>query len=58
MHTVDDTRGPAEKFLGDEDALRDRQRDNVRRLFGAGDGAARNLAALREEITRERGEAG
>ncbi|WP_433275580.1 hypothetical protein ACQPZA_30710 [Pseudonocardia xinjiangensis] len=58
VHTVDDARGLAEKFLaGEPDPLRPRQRDNVQRLFGSGDSTERILAALRREIALERGDA-
>jgi hypothetical protein len=57
VHTADEARRLAEKFLGGHpDPLRPRQRDNVRRLFGAPASAERILAALRSEIARERGE--
>jgi hypothetical protein len=56
VHAVDEARRLAEKFLdGEPDPLRDRQRDNVRALFGPGDSVGRILTALREEIARERG---
>lgn len=58
VHTVDEVRRLAETFVGGEpDPLRFRQRDNMQRLFGAGFSAERILAALRQEIARERGEA-
>jgi hypothetical protein len=58
VHTVDDARGLAERFLGgDPDPLRPQQRENVQRLFGGGDSTERILAALRQEIALERGEA-
>ena len=56
VHTVDEARRLADMFLGGEpDPLRHHQRDNVRVLFGVGDSVTRILAALREEIARERG---
>ena len=58
VHTVGELRRLAEKFLGGEpDPLRDRQRDNVRALFGIGGSVERILTTLREEIARERGTA-
>jgi hypothetical protein len=58
VHTVDAARRLADTFLGGEpDPLRDRQRDNVRALFGIGDSVERILTTLREEIARERGAA-
>jgi hypothetical protein len=56
VHTVDEVRRLVEKFLdGEPDPLRDRQRENVEELFGAGDSVERILATLREEITQEQG---
>jgi hypothetical protein len=58
VHSMEELRGLAEKFVGGaSDPLRFRQRDNVQKLFGDGDSAERILAALRQEIARERGEA-
>ena len=57
VHTVDEARGLANKFVGGTpDPLRHHQRDNMRELFGVGVGVDRILAALRQEIARERGE--
>ncbi|NMH98364.1 hypothetical protein [Pseudonocardia acidicola] len=57
VHTVDEACRLAEKFLGgNPDPLRPRQRNNVRRLFGAGGSTERILAALRHEMACERGE--
>ena len=54
--SVEEARRLADKFLGGEpDPLRDRQRDNVRALFGAGESVGRILTVLREEIAREQG---
>jgi hypothetical protein len=59
VHTVDEVRRLAEKFLaGEPDPLRDRQRENVEELFGAGDSVTRILAALRAEIAAEQGTPG
>ena len=58
VHTVDAARRLADTFLdGEPDPLRDRQRDNVRALFGIGGSVERILTTLREEIARERGTA-
>ena len=55
VHTIDDARELAEKFLGGEpDPLRARQEENVRELFGSGDSVAEILDVLRTEIARER----
>ena len=55
VHTIDDARETAEKFLGGEpDPLRARQEQNVRELFGSGDSVAQILDVLRTEIARER----
>ncbi|MFC5993646.1 hypothetical protein ACFQE5_05395 [Pseudonocardia hispaniensis] len=57
VRSVDEARRLAEKFLaGHPDPLADRQRENVRRLFGTADSTPRILRALRREIARERGE--
>jgi len=54
--SVEEARRLADTFLGGEpDPLRDRQRDNVRALFGAGESVGRILTVLREEIAREQG---
>jgi hypothetical protein len=54
--SADEARTLTEKFLdGEADPLRDRQRDNVRELFGTGDSVDRILATLRAEIAREQG---
>jgi hypothetical protein len=59
VRTVQEVRTLAEKFVGGApDPRRFRQRDNVQKLFGDGGSAERILAALRQEIARERGEAG
>jgi hypothetical protein len=59
VHTVDEVRELAEKFLGGEpDPLRARQQENVQELFGSGDSVARILDVLRTEIARERAAAG
>lgn len=55
--SVDDAQRLTEKFLGGEpDPLRERQRENVRRLYGCENSAARILGVLRAEIARERGD--
>jgi hypothetical protein len=55
VHTVDEVRRLAEKFLGGEpDPLRGQQRENVEELFGPGDSVATILTALRAEIAAER----
>jgi hypothetical protein len=55
-HTMAEVRVLAEKFLGGHpDPLRDRQRENVHRLFGGGGSVRRIVDALRQEIDRERG---
>ena len=55
VHTIDDARRAAEKFLGGEpDPLRARQAENVRELFGSGDSVAQILDVLRTEIAHER----
>jgi hypothetical protein len=58
VHTVDAARRLADTFLdGEPDPLRDRQRENVRALFGIGGSVERILTTLREEIAGERGTA-
>ncbi len=57
VRTVDDARRLAEKLLaGGPDPLADRQRDNVRRLFGTADSTERILRVLRRGIASEGGE--
>ena len=54
VHTVDEVRRLAEKFLaGEPDALRRQQQENVEELFGSGDSVAQILAVLRREIATE-----
>src|SRR4051794_6206137 len=59
VHTVDEVRELAEKFLGGEpDPLRARQQENVQELFGSGDSVTHILHVLRTEIARERAAGG
>ena len=59
VHTVDEVRELAEKFLGGEpDPLRARQQENVQELFGSDDTVAQILDVLRTEIARERAAVG
>ena len=59
VHTVDEVRELAEKFLGGEpDPLRARQEENVQELFGSGDSVTQILHVLRTEIARERAAGG
>jgi hypothetical protein len=56
VHTVEELRRLAEKFLGGEpDPRHGQQRENVEELFGSGDSAATILTTLRTEIAAERG---